>query len=316
MERILFFDGTCRACAPLARAIDEMQLPGLTTRSLNDPEVADLLGQAGLAVPAKPAMLCIDGRLGPRLSTGIRMRVELAQLIGIRNSRKIVRLAVAEVRAHAERSMGGRGTLSRRHMLTVTGGAATGLTLLGATGRAGAEPQDAIAVAADADLVEGLLRISDVRKAVDSFGAVDATNAIRILNAGEPIVAFGHADSTVVTFVGLAPRKPPLVLAYRPLSNESGFEYLTPAGKVMAAVVYHEGTPQVRPYQPEPSPVTPNAVDFACFVACVGGNVSADCFSACVGCAFGSVIIKAILCPICAACSAGLGVRCARECSD
>lgn len=308
MERILLFDGNCRSCSSVARLVESLGVSDLTVRPISDPKIVTQLRTAGLAQPTKPALVRRNNDGGIELLTGLRMRFELAKVLGFRRSRQIMRLAAAETRARMT-------SLSRRNVLLATGGA-VGAAVVGGGGSAAAAPGGNSGVAAaQPQLIQKMLADFTVREAVQSFGPIDSTNAIVIDGPDEPILALAHSKTDTITFVGLAAGLPPAVISMRALTSEHGFEYLSPGGHVMARVRKADGRVVVEPGTSAAPGGPAVAVDYYCVVTCLGANIGATCFDQCVSCVFGGPLVKLVACPFCAACAGPQGVRCVRDCS-
>jgi hypothetical protein len=308
MERILLFDGACPSCSSLAKTVESFGIAGLSVRSLDDPAIAAQLNAAGLSLPDDPSLIRRDPGGAVELLTGIRMRVELARLVGIRRSNQILRLAAAEARARASRF-----SVSRRRVLFAAGGAAAGVAMAGPAGRAAAAPGNGTpgngVAKASPELISQVSKGSLVGESVNTFGPADFKDAIVIDGPYEQILAFGHANSSVTTFVGLAPGATPAVVSIRFLPSESAFEYLTPDGQVMAVVKGSGDKVTVTPGQ-----VALDGFSYTCFANCLGAEVSNDCFNQCIACLVGPFIVKPIACPLCAACAGSRGIQCIRRC--
>ncbi|WP_250037486.1 hypothetical protein [Paractinoplanes maris] len=303
MERIILFDGACPSCSALARKVESFGIAGLSVRSLDDPEIVAQLTATGFAQPDKPSMI----RRGPDgtvdVLSGIQMRADLARLVGIRRSNKILELVAAETRARA-----GRFSASRRRVLFAAGGAAAGAAMAGSAARA-AEPGNNGVTKASPALIGQVSKEALVAASVKTFGAADYKSAIVIDGSSEQVFAFAHANSPVTTFVGLAPGAAAAVVSIRPLASEPGFEYVAPDGKVMAVVRGSGDKVTVTP-----GPAELEEFSYVCFANCLGAEVSNDCFNQCISCLVGPFIVKAIACPLCAACAGSRGIECIRRC--
>jgi hypothetical protein len=307
---VLLFDGHCAACSSLARAVDDLQLSSLTTRSLHDADVAVLLAQAGLAVPNEPAVL-VDGGNHMRLLTGFRLRIHMIRLLGLRRGGQIARLAAMEARARRQRQ-----GLSRRRVFRGALGAAVGAAGAAIFGSAqpaagGPKPGARSTVPADPTVVRTLLDERIVQRAVGSFGPISVDAALEVRGADEPIIALRHPDSATTTFVGMATGKEHVALAIRSLPAADGIEFLRATGEQLGTLRSVDDRAVMRaPDTYEPEQLPPEVI---CWLACMlEEGVDVNCALACLGCA--SFPPNPADCAFCTLCAGVPGIRCARDC--
>ena len=122
MRYIVLYADRCSACSKAARVVRSAAVAGLEARAFEDPQVSELLGQAGLQIPDRPSLLIIDTE-DIQIISGWAMRRRLASVVGWRRSGTIVRLLAAEWRARLATSDKWRAP-SRRGVI---GGAIAGI---------------------------------------------------------------------------------------------------------------------------------------------------------------------------------------------
>jgi hypothetical protein len=313
MQYTLLFDGNCTACSPVAEAVVRVGLSGLVARSLQDAEIRALLTKAKLEVPAKPALLCHDGRR-VSMMTGFRMRAELIRLLGVRRGHHIIRLATMEARARASRAAP-RALLSRRQVLGAAATGAAGLAL-GATSAAAAstEAAELNVTPADAADVKRVLSDATVQQAIATYGPVSTGSVLEIRDGGQRAFALPHQGSSTITLVDGSVRTKPTVLALQPSAADGhGITFSTASGHALVELRASGGRVEaVSPTEAVPNISYPRwQID--CFRNCARAYVDIPCINYCIECANGGWDTF-VNCPRCALCAGSLGLRCARDC--
>jgi hypothetical protein len=299
----------------VARIVIDMSIPGLEVRSIDSPEVAELLSAAGLAVPDRPALLAVgDNRA--EILTGWAMRRRLAvRLIGRRRPAALVRLYMAEWQAK----------LSRPVDLAVprpdTGPVRRALGRLGTLVLlpAAAGPQQpgdatpALVTASYADAQRALASVG-VQAAIRSWGPV-RPDVRELASSPDPILVLIHESGDVVTFVDNASASSdnPVTLSMGVTSaNGPGLRLYLANGTPLVDIV--KSGAEVRVTAAATPEITPEVSwkQIEAFFTCIGADVAADCWQTCLGCAEGGW--GAILnCPHCYLCAGVKAITCAKR---
>lgn len=320
MRHLLLFDGNCAACSRAAQEVTSAGIPSLEVKPLRDPEVAELLGRAGLVVPGRPALLWTEnGKV--RLAVGWRMRLRLARLVGWRRAGAIVQLLAVEARARSTKDADA-GALSRRRIL----GGSAAAAVAGALGwSVGARPAHAAAQsetphlvpAAGAD-VQRAMGSERLRAAIRTWGPV-RTDVTEVRSGDRRVLAFQHQNVDVMTFVdnsAIAKKERPTTLSIRQVDEgRPALRFYTAEGFPLCDLRAESGQVSVTPVPPgTPTPVGPLAAppahEIACFIGCLGGGVSEGCITACFLC----VAAQPAQCIVCYLCAGPAATRCADEC--
>ncbi len=91
MEYYLLFDSECSTCTALAHAIEIEAGGRLTARSLHEPKVQGLLNRGRPGWRWEPTLLeANDAQV--QVYTGLRMRLRLVQVLGLRRAWRVARL--------------------------------------------------------------------------------------------------------------------------------------------------------------------------------------------------------------------------------
>jgi hypothetical protein len=315
MRNILLFQGNCAACSKVARMVNDISLPDLETRSIDSPEVAEILAVAGFQTsPDRPSLLVVDGDK-VEIRAGWAMRQRLARLIGGRRAATLVRLYLAEWEARVSRTLDPARTSRRR---IIGGGLAGigGLILLPGTASAeekSAKAAPAMRLANEAD-VERALALAPVRTAVKTWGPVQS-RVYQIGSDGGRILVLAHGKGDIVTFVknfsagsttpttlsmGIAPTKNAALRLYE--VNGTALVDVTQIGtEVKVSAVREPGA-------------KPDATPTECFVACIIAFSGEGCVANCLGCITGGFFTMLVDCPQCLICAGRIFTTCEELC--
>jgi len=307
--------------------VRDLSVTELEARPLEDPEVAALLANAGLPVPARPALLIADGDSLEMLS-GWAMRRRLAGVIGWRRAGAIASLLAAEGRARLARSAQEHG-LSRRGIIGGALAAAAGWILMPGAASASTRPGTSRPESAAPDEVRAALATASGQRAVRTWGEVDA-KAYKLTRNGRVTVMLSHPRDGILTSIIMSPaasggRHPAVSLGATP-GAEHALRYYTTGGTPLADVRSVGGRVEARPVPKDA--VTPGrtarveepdatAKQIACFVACTGRRYGANCLGDCINCAAYIYIHKhpeGLSCTECFACATSHGAECVDEC--
>lgn len=310
MSYTLLYASDCTACSRIADSVASLGVPGLEVASLHAPQTRAMFTAAGRPVPDQPTLVCQEGA---RLTvwTGLSMRLRLVRLFGVSRATAIVGLLNQEVRARAERR-GERRAMDRRSLFT--GGAAAGIGAL--VFGAGASPAQAQSsgqgtpevIPLSAEDRGELMDSQPMREAIDQWGPAKEAEVFATRSPkGKLVGCVPHETTGAITVVTLGTNSPQGITVL-PDAEREVLGYYKPTGEAMADL--HLGEDQVRASAPKGGEVSA-AVDYKCFVLCLGANVDGTCASACFACAAGYLVH----CAICGACAGSLGVDCAHECS-
>jgi predicted DCC family thiol-disulfide oxidoreductase YuxK len=327
MRYIILFDGNCRACSKVARMVRDLGVSGLEARSLEDPEVALLLGPAGLETPDRPALVVAESN-EVQLLRGWAMRRRLARVIGWRRSGAIVSLAAAEWRARVARSADAHAP-SRR---TVIGGAlaaAAGWVLMPGSASASSQPSGSktITTVADPAEVRAALATAPGQRAITTWGPV-GQKAYKISGGGQDTLMLTHPQSGIVTYMDMAPEalrggNPAAVSTGAAPATENTIRHYTVGGTPLAdltisgtgaksTAVASDAIVPSRTAAPEEPDVGPRAI--ANFTACIGRKAGAACLQHCIDCVPVVYIEKNPLpCAQCLVCAGPHAISCAIE---
>lgn len=308
MERLLLFDGACSSCSEVARRAEELGEGAFVTGPLLDPDLQRRVKNAGFEVPSRPALFCDDAEQ-PRLLVGLRMRMELVRLLGLRRSRRILQLLSLDLRANANQiQSSGRVLLSRRRALGVMGAGAAGIALGGMSPAHASAEGRGVSVPSQ-ETVDRVMREPAVRAAVRAHGPIARKHTQEVRKEGERILALQHRDTSVMTFVDARAEKRPTVLSIGAIEvdGERRLRYFAPDGT-------HLGDLRLTKDRTEPLPAEPTPdwglFEVICFWGCVDELRDWSCADACFSCVTGQINP----CAYCAICAGLPGVRCAREC--
>jgi predicted DCC family thiol-disulfide oxidoreductase YuxK len=313
----LLFDAHCVHCTNVAKQVQSLGIQNLDVASLHDAEVVRTFQQAGQSVPDGPALINADG---DRLVvwTGLAMRIRLVRLIGYRRAADILRLLAAEARARAGRradvdDKSAASGMQRRRLL---GGAlaGAGAILFGTAQPAAASPAGSAGVPspASAALRDRLLDLTEVRRAVATFGPVQA-DAITTVKSdqGRSVAVIPHASGKDITLVEVDSTDP-MALSMAVGSNSIRYA-LTDGRPLVEMTTTASGEVEVRQVAADDKSAY-NVTAFAnCLYICLGARIVSNCVDRCVSCAqggFGAIVN----CPLCAACAGVNGIDCAVGC--
>ncbi|WP_460499323.1 hypothetical protein [Glycomyces tarimensis] len=299
----------------MAKKLNALAVPGIDVKSLHDTEIQRLLADTGHTMPAKPAIVEIDGG-HVTVRTGLAMRLRLARRIGWRNAGALIGLAAAEGKARTERAQEQR-SVSRRWLI---GGAAAsaGAVLFGTATPANAGPGETGTLRKLTPAEAGRLQASETsRQALRVWGGSPDEAAYAVTGSiGETMALLKHDDPTTFTCVDMA--DPSVAVTLRIDAEHEVLRYYTVGGTPLAEVAVQDGRSEVRELSPSFAPASAEELtpmfSVSCFIDCVGGGADYDCAMACGSCVLGSAIDRAINCPICLVCAGGLGVRCVNQC--
>jgi hypothetical protein len=270
--------------------VHALAVPDLEARPLQDPQVADLLSDAGHQVPGRPSLLIIGDGGDVDVVSGWEMRRRLAGIIGWRRAATLSRLAAAEGRARLKKLA--RPSVPTRRKV-IGGGLAAGLA--GGLAWALRSPSPASAAyrpdaggspltpASPAE-TDQLLAATSVQRTISTWGPVS-----KIYKTSSGTFILDHSRTHVVTFVdalpGTANRGSVTAWSLGPtpgaksgfrtyLANGTALTDTAPDGTVTAA--YERGT--------EPDGIT--WAELQLFIACVGKLPGAFiCATNCITCA-------------------------------
>lgn len=293
MEHIVLYANNCGACSKVARMVREISVPGLMARALDDSRVLELLSDAGLQVPSRPALLIIGGA-DAQVVTGWAMRMRLARVVGWRRSVAIVRLLAAEWRARLARSLA-PGSPSRRGVIgSLVAGVVGGILASDAmTVPRGRGPGDLAMMIADPEEVTSLPGTASAQQAVRTWGPVER-EVLKVTGGGQPVLVMTHPQGTL-TFVdnsaGALRSSHPVALSIglsRTGASETTMRYYSVHGVPLADVAEVNGRITVTSARrsagvTEPEVTIPLA-KLACFVACLESQVDGSCADNCVNC--------------------------------
>lgn len=298
---VLLYDRACNACAGAADTASQVFGDDITTRGLLDPWVIDALASSGLEPPTGPALLSVDDSGAAALTTGLRMRFQLARLLGPARSRKALRLLAAEAKARGARaasaSTNERGwDLSRRRLIGLIG-IGSGAAVIGL-------PQAATAVSAapSPELIERSMALPAIQKAIADHGSIVADSFLEVNESGEHVLMMRHR-SGAVTFLDASTKSDPVINTVIPSTDGKARTLTfvhTASGEVVgdltqaaagAAVV---GTPTASGPSAEVS-----FVRKACFIACMAGQTSERCFQTCFNCFVNGTLLDCSYATIC-----------------
>jgi hypothetical protein len=210
MNPMLLFDASCASCSRVAAAAKALADP-LETRSLDDPELQDLLDELAPDRRREPMLLTSRGGR-PRVLRGWRMRVELARLAGLGGSLELARALRAE--RHA-RPAGGEHAVDRRGLL-MRGATAVGALVLARRVEGGPAPafgRPAL-LAPDDPVVKRLRTGRSAHLAERTFGAPD-WSSVAVRHAIDDDGALGaHSELHVVPLPSRGTQRTALVLAH------------------------------------------------------------------------------------------------------
>jgi hypothetical protein len=319
----LLFDSDCVHCSEVARYIRDLRIPDLGIRSLRDPQVGDLLVSIGLEGRAPRPLLLRDddGRLS--VQAGIRMRVSLFRLLGLRKSMTVLHLAGTAQRAR--RHTGGHDITRRGALRWVAGGITVGAVAAVFGPRS--------AMAAERSTVSGqdvaaLRATPAIKTAIASFGAPDWEKTAWYGRGRDRVAAIVHTSSNIVTFAS-DPARNATVTAVALRASQTGsratLTWFEVNGAVLATQTF-TGEETVRTVSAGGRtietdrdgrriivsvPATVEEPDLcwpSCFGECLGESIPLACYNNCVHCASGQG------CGGCLACVGIKGVNCAKKC--
>jgi hypothetical protein len=311
MQYILLFKGSCAACSKVAGMVTGLSVDNLEARPLESPGVQQLLSDAGLAAPVRPALLLISGD-DVRLVSGWQLRRRLAGVLGWRRSGAIARLATAEWRARLARPPEAAGLTRRGALGTgVAGVAAVLLPLRARTAAKAQETTPALAVAAPAE-VQRALATAPVRQALETWGPIQPLVHVMTDSNGSALL-LAHERAGYYTLVDREdPDNPTAISMGASPNSESLVRFYTVAGQQLADLQAAAGgtVKAVRPAD------TPDYWLFgACFASCVGSlDLSVSCITNCESCATATTVTGAVYCALCVGCAGINAIRCARQC--
>ncbi|WP_199038319.1 hypothetical protein [Glycomyces salinus] len=316
-ESILLFDADCAPCSRVAKQLRALNVSGLETKSLNDPELGETLTRAGQEIPDKPTLLEIDGG-SVKLYQGLPMRLKLAKRIGFRKAGAIVGLLAGEARARTERAGEHGRKLTRRRLMGGAAAAGVGAVVLGTAAPANATPSEPGAVRTlSVDEARRLRETDIVEQSLRVWGDSDREDIKVIAGAeGRSIAMIVHRDPTTATFVDLADLEHGVTMQID--AESRSLRYFLPGGTALGEVSKVGDRVEVteidNAYVPTAAEIEPQ-FSVTCFITCMAGEADVDCALSCFDCVFGGPLDKAIGCPICAICAGSAGLSCARQCN-
>jgi predicted DCC family thiol-disulfide oxidoreductase YuxK len=319
----LLFDSECLHCSEVAHYIRNLGIPNLRTRSLHDPQVGDLLPRGGLERRAQRPLLLRDedGRIS--VQAGVRMRVSLFRLLGLRRSITVMHLAKAAQRGRRHAS--GHEVTRRRTLQWITGGIAAGAVTAIFGPRAAMAAERSKLSNQD---VAALRAAPAVMTATATFGAPDWEKTAWYGRGRNRVAAIVHSSSDIVTYASdpaLSATVIAVALRTKQTDSQSSLAWFEVNGAAIGTQTSTgQGTLRTvsvtgktietdrsgRQISESASPEEPELCWPSCFISCVGHDVAINCEMECSGCAAGSK-------PDCVACGvcAGIhGVSCARKC--
>jgi hypothetical protein len=324
MRYIILFQHSCDACSKVARMVRDISIDGLEARALSDPQVSELLSNARLEIPSRPALLVVDNDNVQMLS-GWAMRRRLARVVGWRRSGTIARLLAAEWRARLARSAGSHG-LSRRGVI---GGALAGVAgwalIPGSTAGAAHEPSGSktdLTLADPAD-VEKASAAASVQQAIRTWGPVEG-DVYTVTRGGQPTLVLTHPRDGIFTFVDNSPGAlrsgtPAALSMGRASTAAPAARYYSTGGIPLADLAVSGDHVTASPvsgivldsFNAEAEPDVSKA-EIAIFIACIGENANATCWMNCITCVETIATIAGIVpCAYCLACAGPYGITCA-----
>ncbi|GAB3993197.1 hypothetical protein GCM10029992_04250 [Glycomyces albus] len=312
-EAILLFDAECSPCSRVAKRLKSLNVQGLDTKSFKDPEVAEVLSEAGHPIPDEPTLLEIDGG-SATLCQGIRMRLKLARRIGFRKAGSIVGLLAAERRARTERSEPKGSNITRRRLFGGAAAASAGAVIFGTAQPAAAEEPSPLLSSLSPEETELLRRSDTVSQALRVWGD-GGNDRFRSFSGkhGESIATIVHNDPATTTFVSAA--RPEIGVTLQVDADQRALRYYlasgTPLGELTAVGDELQINELDDAYAPASAEIEPlQAEIIACWLACMTGEADVDCAISCIGCATGSWLD----CAACGICAGGAGLSCAYDC--
>ncbi len=325
MRYIVLFQHSCHACSQVARMVRGLSVTGLEARPLEDPEVTELLGHAGLQAPDRPSLLVADDN-GLEVLSGWAMRRRLAGVIGWRRSAAIAGLLAAEWRARLARSAESYGP-SRRGIIggALVGAAGWALMSVSGTAFASALPGESKPTAADPAEVKAALATVPAQRAIRTWGAVEQ-EAYLVRSDGRVTLMLTHPRDRILTFINISPGamrggNPAAVslgssghaIRYYSVGGTPLADLTVSDGRVQASAVPRDAVVPSSTVEAEPA-IT--AKQLACFVACIGRRAGAGCVQDCITCVAGIVFKNPppIPCAECTACAGAYGTACVGEC--
>jgi len=212
--QFLLFDHHCMACSKLARDIEGIVDGKLVPASIHDPEMQRLLSRARPTWRMEPTLITVDDER-IRVYTGMRMRLRLLPLLGLRRAGRVawsVRQAGLPVLPHPQAAEP-ENVVGRRRFLQRMGAVAGGLLL---STRLAPNPARAAAasalqidpVAAGDPVLAQLQQMGAAQEATAHFGALDWTQVRRAVppnHVDRPLymIPFSGAGSSVATILYL-----------------------------------------------------------------------------------------------------------------
>jgi hypothetical protein len=314
----VLFDTECPSCTDVARRLQERGISDLEVRAQTDPAMVDLFSESGRRPPNKPCLVRINGdKL--EVWSGITMRLRLARMLGFSNAVEIVSLLAMEAKAKATRRSDTASRLSRRSLLGGAAGGA-GALVFGTAAPAMARPHRERAFALNNDAKQLVLASPAVRQAGRVWGASEPSEIVASTSAsGETVAMIPHRGSiNAFTFVSVDRPDDALGITIAPVPSGEGIRYYLASGTPLAEQVVVDGEVRASrldagtaPPGAEPEPLGVREFS-ACFVGCMGANVTPECAIACLNCLLGNSRIFS--CPSCAVCAGPRGLECARNC--
>lgn len=122
MKRYLLFDADCVRCSHAAASAELAASGWLTTASLSDPKMQELLGQCGTGRRRwEPTLLEVSDTGSVRAFTGSRLSEHLLRHLGVRRSMQVLRGVRASLSTNTPSDEA--VSVTRRRILQWTGGA-------------------------------------------------------------------------------------------------------------------------------------------------------------------------------------------------
>ena len=324
MERYLLFDAGCLACSTLARSIAQETQQWLTTRSLRDPEMQQLLAQAKPEWRWEPTLLEVEGS-DIRVYTNLSLRMKLLTGLGPHKAWHIAQLT------HQSIKQGNKPVGARRKFLQQAGLVAGGLAVTlglenmmpGHQAHAASTvsgPGNYTLLQADNTAVTALKQSPDVLAATTQFGEIDWTTASQISSNGRTgyMIFFksaaGAASSETTYLITEEPVTGQMVrsLVGRTLvGNQSKVEqWYTVTGQHLGTIQFAssgEATAVVN--NAISGAVDPN-LNIGCLINCLSVNRAASCGGVC------QICIPGIppTCLACIVCGGIVAFNCVKEC--
>jgi hypothetical protein len=323
MRYVVLYAASCPACSEVARLVGNASITDLEARPFEDPQVTESLRKAGLVAPDRPSLMVISDT-DVQLLSGWAMRSRLADLVGWRRSRTIVRLLAAEWRARLAKSAASH-VPSRRGVIGGLLAGLAGWAMSSGVANASATPSEGTPAMKHADPAAAarVLGTATAQQAVRTWGPAEQ-QVLEISGGSQPVLVLTHPERDIYTFIDNSPgahsSEPVAISLGAAPTAEHALRYYTVNGGALADVKLSDGHATVTPVQPGPGEAVPNIAKWqiACWLGCIGRKTtSPGCITSCENCFYYAVgtLARVIACTQCVVCAGPDGVECLRECA-